>query len=132
MVFNSAVTRLDYRGIGLNQLLRYHFLKFALEAKIQSLLSPMYKGAPRIRFMKALGYQFTVPSLSWQTKLRPKAKRILGVLTRAMMPQAIDLIETQRYEIIKSYPWTGNPIQFNSPVFKQVREKSRRKVIAHI
>lgn len=120
MVFNNAATHLDYRGIGLNQLLRYHFLKIAMECNIQSLLSPMYKGAPRIRFMKDLGYKFTVPPLSWQNKLSPKATRILGVLTREMMPQAIDLIETQRHEIIKSYPWKGKTIQFNSPGFKRV------------
>lgn len=117
MVFTSAATHWDYRGIGLNQLLRYHFLKIATDHEIQSLLSPMYEGAPRIQFMKDLGYQFTTPPRSWQKKLDPKATRILGILTRSKMPQAIDLIETQRHEVIESYPWKGGPIRFNHPLF---------------
>ncbi len=123
MVFNNAATHLDYRGLGLNQLLRYHFLKIAVDNKIQSLLSPMYEGAPRIRFMEALGYKFSIPPLSWQNKLSPKATRILGVLTRAMMPQAILLIETKRHEIIKSYPWKGKRAQFSNLVFKPAGQR---------
>jgi hypothetical protein len=119
MIFNNAATHLDYRGIGLNQLLRYHFLKIALDAGIQCLLSPMYEGAPRIQFMKALGYVFTIPSLSWQNKLGPKAARILGLLAREKMSYAIDLIESQRPDIITSYPWRGESIQLKSPVIKR-------------
>jgi hypothetical protein len=115
MVFNSAATHWDYRGIGLNQLLRYYFLKIALDNMIQSLLSPMYEGAPRIRFMKDLGYQFKIPSLSWQSKLNPRATRILGVLARASMPRAVDIIETHRPEIIEAYPWKGERVQCDLP-----------------
>jgi hypothetical protein len=118
MVFNNAATHLDYRGIGLNQLLRYHFLKIALGTGIQSLLSPMYEGAPRIKFMKALGYSFTIPPLSWQNKLEPKAARILGVLVRERMSHAIDLIKTQRRDIIASYPWKGKLVQLNNSMSK--------------
>lgn len=118
MIFTSAATHWDYRGIGLNQLLRYHFLKIALDNKIQALLSPMYEGAPRIRFMKDLGYKFNIPRLSWQNKLNPKATRILGVLERARMPQAVDFIETHRNDIIKAYPWKGKHIRINAPAFR--------------
>jgi drug/metabolite transporter (DMT)-like permease len=119
MVFNNAATHLDYRGIGLNQLLRYHFLKIALDAGIQCLLSPMYEGAPRIQFMKDLGYGFTIPPLSWQNKLAPKATRILGLLTCERMSHAIKLIEAQRRDIITSYPWKGKRVQLNNPMFKR-------------
>lgn len=119
LVFNNAATHLDFRGIGLNQLLRYHFLKIALEQQIRSLLSPIYEGAPRIRFMKALGYRFMIPPLSWQNKLSPKATRILGVLPRVMMPRAIELIETQRRKVIDTYPWEGRRIRLNKCRFRQ-------------
>ncbi len=128
MVFNSAATHWDYRGIGLNQLLRYYFLKIALDNKIQSLLSPMYEGAPRIRFMQDLGYIFKIPPLSWQNKLDPKSTRILGVLTRAMMPQAVDLIKTQRHEIIKAYPWTGERIRLDNPAFRHTGKRRLKKI----
>ena len=114
MVFNNAATRLEYRGLGLNQLLRYYFLKIALDNRIQSLLSPMYDGAPRIRFMQALGYEFSTPLRSWQKKLSPKAIRILGVLARAKMPHARAYIETHRREIIETYLWKGAPVLFES------------------
>lgn len=119
MVFNSAATDMEYRGIGLNQLLRYHFLKIALDTGIQCLLSPIYQGAPRIQFMKALGYGFTIPPLSWQNKLGPKAVRILGLLAREKMSHAIELIKDQRADIITSYPWEGKPVQLNNLVLKQ-------------
>ena len=119
MVFNNAATHLDYRGIGLNQLLRYHFLNIALDTGIQCLLSPMYEGAPRIQFMKALGYRFTTPPLSWQNKLEPKAARILGLIAREKMPHAIDVIEAQRQDIITSYPWKGKRVQLNNPMLKR-------------
>lgn len=126
MIFTSAATHWDYRGIGLNQLMRYYFLKIALDNKIQSLLSPMYEGAPRIRFMKNLGYKFNIPRLSWQNKLNPKATRILGVLERSMMPQAVDFIETHRKDIIKAYPWKGKRIRIKDPAFRTDGASRRR------
>ncbi len=105
MVFSNAATHWDYRGMGLNQLLRFYFLQIALDNEIQSLLSPMYESAPRIRFMVELGYQFAVPKQSWQDKLKAKTTRILGVLARPRMPRALDYIRTKRPEIIKAYPW---------------------------
>ena len=122
MVFNNAATHWDYRGIGLNQLVRYYFLKIALDNQIQSLLSPMYEGAPRIRFMHDLGYTFKIPPLSWQNKLNHKAIRILGVLARSRMLQAIDFIETHRHEIIKAYPWKGERIRLGNSVFRHPGE----------
>ena len=122
MVFNNAATDWDYRGMGLNQLLRYYFLKIAVDNLIQSLLSPMYEGAPRIRFMHDLGYTFQIPPLSWQNKLNPKAIRILGVLARSRMLQAIDFIETHRHEIIEAYPWKGERIRLGNSVFRHPGE----------
>lgn len=106
-IFNNAATHYEYRGIGLNQLMRFYFLKIALRIGIQALLSPMYEGAPRIRFMEELGYTFTIPALSWQSKLNPRATRILATLKRGMMRHAIKIIETRRRDVIKAYPWQG-------------------------
>jgi hypothetical protein len=110
MIFTNAATHWDYRGIGLNQLLRYHFLQIAMNHTIQVLLSPMYEGAPRIRFMQSLGYEFTIPPLSWQYKLSPRATRILGVLRRTEMPMAIEMIAAQRSAVIEAYPWKGKAV----------------------
>ena len=112
VIFNSAATDLEYRGLGLNQALRYHFLKMALDSDVQALLSPMYQGAPRIRFMEALGYRFSVPQLSWQDKLNPKTTRIMGIMPQERMACAMQMIEMQRRDIIRTYPWHGETAKF--------------------
>jgi hypothetical protein len=136
IVFNSAATHMDYRGQGLNQAIRYHFLHAAMRCGIEAILSPIYRGAPRIDFMKALGYRFTTPEKSWQTKLAPKKERILGILPRKRMGHAIEYLRTHRNHVLQLYPWKG-PL-FTFPPVKTVetgieclrppmtRRKSRR------
>jgi GNAT superfamily N-acetyltransferase len=112
IVFNSAATHAEYRRQGLNQALRYYFLRIAIRCRIKAILSPIYRGAPRIDFMKALGYRFLTPEKSWQTKLAPKKERILGILPLKRMGRAIDYLRTQRSEVLQSYPWVGPPFEF--------------------
>jgi hypothetical protein len=112
IVFNSAATHMDYRRQGLNQAIRYYFLRAAIRCGIEAILSPIYRGAPRIDFMKALGYRFMTPEKSWQTKLAPKKERILGVLPRNRMGRAIDYLRTHRNEVLQAYPWRGPLFEF--------------------
>jgi GNAT superfamily N-acetyltransferase len=125
IVFNSAATHLDYRGQGLNQAIRYHFLRAAIRCGIKAILSPIYRGAPRIDFMKALGYRFNTPEKSWQTKLAPKKERILGILPLSRMGQAIDYLRTHRNEVLQAYPWKG-PL-FEYPLEKTVKARIVRR-----
>jgi hypothetical protein len=117
IVFNSAATHMGYRRQGLNQALRYYFLRAAIRCGIEAILSPIYQGAPRIDFMKALGYRFMTPEKSWQTKLAPKKERILGILPRNRMGRAIDYLRTHRNEVLQAYPWQG-------PLFELPREQN--------
>ena len=112
IVFNSAATHTAYRRQGLNQALRYYFLRAAIRCGIQAILSPMYRQAPRIGFMQALGYRFITPDRSWQTKLAPKKERILGILPRNRLGRAIDYLRTHRREVLQSYPWRGPSFDF--------------------
>lgn len=121
LVFNSAATHIDYRRLGLNQAIRYHFLRAAIRCGIEAILSPIYRGAPRIDFMRALGYQFMTPNKSWQTKLAPKKERILGILPRNRMGRAIDYLRTYRNDVLQAYPWQGPLFEF--PVAKQVETR---------
>jgi hypothetical protein len=112
IVFNAAATHIGYRNQGLNQALRYYFLRAAIHCGIEAILSPIYRGAPRIAFMEALGYRFMTPETSWQTKLAPKKERILGILQRTQMERAIDYLRTHRHEVLQTYPWKGPPFEF--------------------
>ena len=111
MVFNAAATRKENRGEGLNQVIRYHFLDAAIRQGIEALLSPIYQGAPRMDFMKSLGYLFSKPGKCWQTKLLPKSERILGILPHLAMQYALDYLLRHRGEAIALYPWEGKSLK---------------------
>ena len=124
IVFSSAATHQDYRKLGLNQAIRYHFLTSAVRCGIESILSPIYIGAPRITFMKALGYTFEAPEKCWQTKLNPKTQRILGVLTRNHFRRALAHIQQTRPQILERYPWRGKLID----LIRQPNSQNARKM----
>lgn len=128
IVFNAAATRIENRGEGLNQVIRYHFLGAAIRQGIESILSPIYRGAPRIDFMKALGYQFVTPDQCWQTKLLPKSERILGILPHTKMQHALNYLDTHRGEAIDRYPWAGEILRLpvEAPVKVTVVEKREK------
>ncbi len=113
IIFSSAATRKSHRGLGLNQALRYHFLISAMRGNIQTIISPIYEGAPRIAFMSELGYEFAAPEKCWQTKLAPKRRRIVGLLHRSKMARAILHLMVHRAGVIRSYPLQGELFDFD-------------------
>lgn len=115
IIFTSAATLKPLRRNGFNQLLRLYFLKYALSYGIQTLVSPVYKNAPRIEFMASLGYQFITPERNWQTKLHPTSERQLGILTADKFEQAISIIEKRNTQLIIDYPWQGESPPWKTP-----------------
>ncbi len=112
LVFNSAATEQSNRRRGLNQLLRYYALQAAIDHDIQMLLSPVYQKAPRMDFMRKLGYQCHTMKHSWQTKLAPNSPRELAILRKSQMGKAIEIIQNKIPDLIKAYPWQGGKISF--------------------
>ncbi len=131
IAFSSAATHMDYRRQGLNQAIRYYFLCAAIRCGIEAILSPIYRGAPRIDFMKALGYRFMTPEKSWQTKLAPKKERILGILPHNRMGRAIDYLRTHRNEVLQAYPWEGPLFEFPVEKTAETRIETNRPVPPH-
>lgn len=109
-VLRRAATKQKYRKHGFNQLLRYYYIKAALNYNINSLLGPVYKHATRTGFMEEIGYQFHAPLAVPKGKLLPTSIRILAVLERKKMEFAIKAIEKKIPNLIKEYPWTGELI----------------------
>ena len=131
IVLNSGATQLGYRGTGLNSALRYYVLEAAIWDKIKTIIGPIYQGAPRTNFMQKLGYVFMTPTKSWQNKLSPKKVRMLALLKEARFHQAAMLIKTRRADILREFPWSGEPIHFPPRSFfpqQRGRPKSRQKV----
>jgi hypothetical protein len=115
LVFSNAATRGDHRNMALNQLIRHHLLSAALRSGIKTQVSPVFDGAPRIEFMKVLGYKFVVPASNWQTKLDYRGKqRILGIIDHSKMESALATLKRMRADILDMYPWHGVPIDFIS------------------
>ncbi|MBF0229798.1 MAG: hypothetical protein HQK63_09480 [Desulfamplus sp.] len=107
MIFTNAATLKPFRRKGLNQLLRYYFLLYGANNNIKTFISPIYKNAPRIKFMEILGYKFITPERNWQTKLDPLSERQLGLLDASNIPNALSMINQYDKQTLEEYPWQG-------------------------
>lgn len=125
MLFSSTATFKPMRKQGLNQLLRLYLIEYAMNHNIQTLISPVYKGAPRINFMKQLGYKFLTPEKNWQSKLLANSERQLALLTSEHFEHAIELIKQHYSNIIMDYPWAGTPLSNHTfqPVFRETSNR---------
>lgn len=65
MYLNKAGTLPEFEGIGLNSLLRYHFIGMARQAGASFLVGTMIKDSPRVRIMKEIGYEFLPNNKKW-------------------------------------------------------------------
>lgn len=110
MLFTSVATLKQFRRMGLNQLLRYYFLLYAEKNNIQTFISPVYKNAPRVKFMEIMGYEFVTPERNWQTKLDPLSERQLGLLDSSKISHALSIIREYKESTLEEYPWQGSPL----------------------
>jgi len=58
MLLGRAATRADCRTLGLNSLMRFHFLRFARERGIRHVYGRVYGEAARTHLMRSIGYEF--------------------------------------------------------------------------
>jgi hypothetical protein len=114
VIFNSAATHQDYRKYGLNQALRYYLFLAANAGNIQTLISPVYENAPRTKFMQILGYRFVEPQKSWQTKLAPHSRRMLGLLQRKDLGPALETLARMKTTVLSQYPFKGPAFEFDA------------------
>ncbi|MBF0259915.1 MAG: hypothetical protein HQK62_13975 [Desulfamplus sp.] len=110
MIFASAATLSTFRRTGLNQLIRYYLLLYGTTIDIKTFISPIYKNAPRSKFLKILGYEFVNPEKNWQTKLDLLSERQLGLLDVSKIPEVLFLIRNYKGNLLDEYPWQGTPL----------------------
>ena len=58
MLLGRGATREDCEGLGLNSLMRYHFLRFACEQGVGHIYGRVYGEAARTNLMRSIGYTF--------------------------------------------------------------------------
>ncbi len=66
LLLSRAATLSSYRYVGLNLILRYWFLRFAITHHINFVLGTFVSGSPRENTLREMGYQFFDNKLGWQ------------------------------------------------------------------
>lgn len=66
LLLSRAATLYSHRSVGLNLILRYWFLRFAIYHDIRFMLGTFASGAPRENTLREMGYQFFENKLGWQ------------------------------------------------------------------
>jgi GNAT superfamily N-acetyltransferase len=115
LLLSRAATRADHRSRGLNSLLRYYFIQAVLRCGLCSTLSVFFDGAPRLRLLGRLGYEFaTLPDVAWQSVI-PRTSPLVGSLSRERMAGASGLLRELLGESLERYPWCGPPVTLTDP-----------------
>lgn len=83
LLLSRAATSSSLRSKGLNLVLRYWFIRFAMEKQIPFVAGTFVTGSPREKSLREMGYQFFENTLGWQQSsyrsLRPVAVVLLDV-----------------------------------------------------
>jgi hypothetical protein len=66
LLLSRAATLSTYRSAGLNLVLRYWFLRFAIENNIRFVVGTFVAGSPRENSLREMGYQFFTNKFGWQ------------------------------------------------------------------
>jgi hypothetical protein len=113
LLFGRASTLPEHRRLGLNALLRLHFLRAALaderdgRGAIGASIVMPYEGAPRLRLLGELGYVFHRPSEVWDPELRGHRPPLIGVMPRGHVPAAVSTLERVTSELEPRFAWEG-------------------------
>jgi hypothetical protein len=109
----KGATRPERHAAGVHSLIRYHFLS-AVDPSIKAVLGVVFAGAPRLRLMETLGYEFRTPARYWYTDLRPERPTLVACLPAARIAAArAALFETVR-PVLADYPWHGPPLRISA------------------
>jgi hypothetical protein len=106
-VIGRAATAPGKARLGLNSVLRWHFLAATITAGYGSTMGLAYTAAPRINTMAAMGYRFVRPARVWDPEVRPLSPPILCYLPASGFGTARAVLATQAAEAIAAHPWVG-------------------------
>ncbi len=105
LLLSRAATVSAARTLGLNLLLRNHFLKLALQFQVQHVVGTFVAGSSRERTLREMGYQFFENPKGWQKStyrsLRPVQVVVLDLKIHGQ--QALEYCQTQLGPNLKAY-----------------------------
>jgi len=107
LLLSRAATSTTMRSSGLNLVLRYWFIRFAIEKGIPFIAGTFVTGSPREKSLREMGYQFFENPLGWQQStyrsLRPVAVVLLDV--RLNGAHALEYCHSKAGAAIEAFPF---------------------------
>jgi hypothetical protein len=120
LLFGRGATSTSVRGMGLNALLRLHFLQAATSEEggksVKSSLALPYQGAPRVELMKKLGYELQRPEQTWDSEARERAPALLAILRCEQFTTAREYLLGLARDNMSRFPWLGQRLQLPPPL----------------
>jgi hypothetical protein len=115
LVLERGATCADRSHTGLNSLMRYYFIEAALRLALGSVLGAVFDGAPRLRLLAKLGYEFSKPERVWDPNIAPRTSVLIASLARARMAEACALLLTSLRDVHERFRWYGQPMADATP-----------------
>ena len=112
LILSRAATAMTHKGVGLNSVLRYYFLKAVVD-RVECVLGAVYEGAPRTHIMDTLGYAFHQKS-TWDKDKKMRGKHYLSILDADQLDQAVAKLEDMMSLKLQEFPWYGPILQLKS------------------
>ena len=110
LLLSRAATLSTCRSRGFNLLMRYWFLRFAMEREVPFVLGTFVADSPRETSLRDMGYQFFENKLGWQQStyrsLRPV--HVVALDMRSQGRRALAYCEEQAETGLKDYPFMGS------------------------
>ncbi len=110
LLLSRAATLFSHRSLGLNLILRYWFIRFAISHNIRFLVGTFVSGSPREKTLNEMGYQFFENTLGWQKStyrsLRPVTVVVLDL--KAQGEKAIQHCFNCQPNLLEEFPFDGD------------------------
>jgi len=105
MLLERAATRRTCRNLGLNSLMRMHFLDVALRCRVGYLVGVLDRGASRISVMLTMGYQFSDLRLRELYVFPSKTETLFALLDLGeRAEQALGYLRNACSALVEDYP----------------------------
>ena len=89
MVLSRAATDPEVSRQGLNSVVRYAYLAAAALAPVESVVTLVYDGGPRLRSMREAGFDLIEPRAGWDTEAVARTRPLMAVLPRRRIEGAL-------------------------------------------
>jgi len=110
LLLSRAATCSSQRASGLNLVLRYWFLRLALEKGVRFVIGTFVTGSPRENSLREMGYQFFSNPLGWQQSTYRSLREVKVVVLdmKSHGEQALRYCEARAAEAIAEYGLVEN------------------------